>query len=356
MKEMTTHERMTRMFEHRDADRVPITDYPWEATMERWKQEGMPKDADFASYFDLDKFAGVGGDNSPRYEGKVLEETDEYIIYTSGWGVTLKSWKHKASVPEFLDYKVNTPEAWAEAKAQMQPTPDRIDWSFIKANYKRWRDEGQWINGGLWFGFDVTHSWMAGTETILTGMIEDPEWISDMFNHYLDVSIALLEMIWQEGYTFDAVAWPDDMGYKLNQFFSLRTYRAVLKPVQKRACDWAHSKGIKTMLHSCGDIRPFIPELIEIGIDSLNPLEVKAGNNPVEIKRQYGDKLVLQGGLNAVLWDKPDQIEAEMRSVVPILKQNGGYILSSDHSIPSSVSLKDFKRIIELMKELGSYD
>ena len=69
----------------------------------------------------------------------------------------------------------------------------------------------------------------------------------------------------------------------------------------------------------------------------------------------YGRKLVLHGGINAVLWDHPDLIKAEMERVVPVLKENGGYMFSSDHSIPSSVGLEDFRQIVALAKKLGSY-
>ena len=77
--------------------------------------------------------------------------------------------------------------------------------------------------------------------------------------------------------------------------------------------------------------------------------------DPVALKAKFGGRLVLHGGINAVLWDKPDQIEAEMRRVLPVVKENGGYIFSSDHSVPSSVSLKDFRRITDLAKTLGAY-
>ena len=82
---------------------------------------------------------------------------------------------------------------------------------------------------------------------------------------------------------------------------------------------------------------------------------VKAGMDPVAIKRKFGDKLVLHGGINAVLWDDREAIEAEMRRVMPKLKKNGGYIFSSDHSVPSSVSFENFKHIVALAKELGRY-
>ena len=132
-------------------------------------------------------------------------------------------------------------------------------------------------------------------------------------------------------------------------------YRNLLKPFQKRAIEWAHAKRIKTHLHSCGNIEPFIPELIEIGLDALNPLEVKAGMDTLALKKQYGDQLVLHGGINAVHWDDPEKIMAEMETKLPVLKENGGYIFASDHSIPDAVSLEDFANIVALYKKLGSY-
>jgi uroporphyrinogen decarboxylase len=99
-----------------------------------------------------------------------------------------------------------------------------------------------------------------------------------------------------------------------------------------------------------------VPDLVAAGLDALNPLEVKAGMDPIALKREYGDRLVLHGGVNAMLWDHPDLIRAEMERLVPVLKENGGYIFSSDHSVPSSVSLEDFRGIVELAKRLGSYE
>ncbi|GAG22521.1 unnamed protein product, partial [marine sediment metagenome] len=256
----------------------------WAATLERWHREGMPEDADFVDFFELDRVTQIRVDHSPRYPEQVLEETDEYTVRTTRWGTTLRNWKHAASTPEFLDFTITDPASWQEAKERMTPTRDRVHWDYLEANYETWRREGRWLQGELWFGFDVSHSWMVGTERVLIAMVEEPDWCVDMFNHMLDLDLALLEMAWDAGYEFDCVTWPDDMGYKHNQFFSMRMYRDLLKPVQKRAIEWAHARGVKAELHSCGDVNPFIPELIEIGLDALNPLEVKAGMDPVRIK------------------------------------------------------------------------
>lgn len=355
MAEMTSRERFGRMYEHKEADRVPMLGGPWGTTLERWRREGMPEDVAFADYFGLDQTASVGGDISPRFETKTIEETDEYIIVKDSWGTTAKNWKHAASTPHWLDRTIVDRASWEIAKARMVMGRDRIDWDPLKANYKTWREKGLWIQGRLWFGFDVTHARIVGTERLLIMMMDDPELVIDMFNTQLDRSLQLLDMIWDAGHEFDAIAWCDDMGYRNGPFFSVDTYREILKPVHKRAIDWAHEKGIVAHLHSCGDINKLLPDLIDIGLDALNPLEVKAGMDPIHIKKTYGDRLVLHGGLNAMLWDDIDQIEAEMRRLMPVLKQNGGYIFAEDHSIPDSVSLENYKKIVALGKELGAY-
>ncbi len=344
------------MYAHQEADRIPIIDSPWDATIERWHREGMPEGMSYVDYFDLDHFVGAQfTDNSPRYPAQVIAETEEDITYTSGWGVTMKQWKHAASTPEFLDFTITGPDAWRKAKERIQPTRDRVKWDYLEANYPKWREQGAWICPTVWFGFDITHSWAVGTERVLLALAEDPDWIVDMWRTELETDLALLDMAWDAGYTFDAIMWYDDMGYKQNQFFSRKMYRSLLKPFHKQAIEWAHAKGIYAHLHSCGDIRPFVPDLVEMGLDGLNPLEVKAGMDPVALKQEYGSRLLFHGGVNAVLWDQPDAIRAEMERVIPVMKENGGYIFSSDHSVPSSVSLEDFRRIIALARELGSY-
>lgn len=221
--------------------------------------------------------------------------------------------------------------------------------------YDKWKAEGYWIIGGFWFGFDVTHSWAVGTERFLIAMLEEPEWCEEIYDTYLDLDIQLFDRIWDAGYRFDEINWPNDMGYKHNQFFSMNTFRNMDKPRIARAVKWAHDHGIKARMHSCGDINPFVPELIEVGMDGLNPLEVKAGMDPVYLKKTYGDKLLLHGGINAVLWDKPDLIKEEIDRVVPIMKENGGYIFASDHSIPENISLADFRGVLDEVKRVGTY-
>lgn len=135
---MSTKERMRRMFEHREADRVPITDIPWTGTIRRWEREGMPKGMDWREYFGADFCEMLGVDITPRLPVRILEETDRYVISTSAWGVTTKNFKEEDSTPEFLDYDVHTPERWEEVKKRMTVSRDRVDWKFLEQNMPKW--------------------------------------------------------------------------------------------------------------------------------------------------------------------------------------------------------------------------
>ncbi len=107
---MTSYERILAMFEHREADRIPLTDQPWEGTLARWHREGLPANETWDEHFGFDVFGYLGADNSPRYEAKVIEETDTHITKTTPWGVTLRYLKEVDSTPEFLHFTVTDPE------------------------------------------------------------------------------------------------------------------------------------------------------------------------------------------------------------------------------------------------------
>ncbi len=356
MSVLTTRERMIRTYRHQDVDRILMVDRPWEGTLARWYNEGLPKNVDWEDYFGFDKVVKIFPDNSPRYEKKIIEKTDRYSIVTTPWGQTQKVFNALDSTPEVLDCYFDSSDKWEEAKKKMfEYNEDRIPWDYLKENYPKWKAEGRFLQLVVWFGFDVAHSHMIGTENVLAAMIEEPEWITDVFETYLTTSLDLCQRILDAGYEFDGIFWYDDMGYKNTPFFSPQMYRELLKPYHKRAVDWAHERGLVTELHSCGFIEPLLPDVVDVGVDMLERIEVKAGMDPKRIKAMFGDKLSFHGGINAQLWDNFDRVKAEMESIIPVMMQGGGYVFASDHSIPNSVSFENMKRITELAKKLGKY-
>lgn len=353
--EMTSYERFKCVYDHKEPDRIPMHESPWGPTVARWHKEGLPHGVGVGAFFGFDNIAGIGVDNGPRYPTRVVEDTEDYVISTSAWGATMKNWKRTASVPEFIDFIIKDQKSWEETKARMTPTRDRVNWEHLKQNYPKWREQGAWIQAGAWFGYDIFASWNVGTERMLMAMVAEPDWCADMFNHALSVNLDLLDMVWEEGYKFDCLSYPDDLGYRNGIFFDLDTYREVLKPAHKRSCDWAHERGVKVMLHSCGNILELIPDLIDAGFDGLNPLETKAGMDVIELKEKYGSDLVLDGGIDVRKMTDGIEIEEEIRTKITAAKEGGGYIYHSDHSVPDSVSFSDYCRVMELVRYYGKY-
>ncbi len=355
MKALTTRERILRTCRHQEIDRMAMVDYPWAGTLRRWHNEGLPMNVDWRDYFGFDKIVRISTDNSPRFPKRILEENEKYRIITTSWGQTQRVFRELDSTPEILNCYYDSPEKWQEAKENMLIDDNaRIPWDYLKTNYAQWKSEGRFLQLELWFGFDVTHSHMVGTENVLMGFYDDPEWIKDMFDTYLTVSLRLAQKILDAGYEFDGIFWYDDMGYKMSPFFSSKVYRELLMPYHKRAIDWAHERGLVAELHSCGYIEPLLPDVVGLGIDILNPLEVKAGMDPFRLKQAYGDKLTFRGGINAQIWDKPELVKAEMEQIIPKMLEGGGYIFASDHSIPNSVSFEQMRMISELAHTLGA--
>ena len=356
MKQLTTHERVERMYNHKEADRVPIIDVPWISALARWQKEGMPSGADFIEFFDIDGICKFEVDNSPRFPVQIMEENERFVVKTTEWGGVVKEFRDIVSSKEFISYSVDSWDSWLKVKERMTPDPAGVPWNLLSANYKNWKNKNWWIRGRASFGFDITKSLLTGDIFSLITLMEDPELLMDMYNHELDIGLAMLDMAWNAGYTFDELAWDDDLAYKNTQFFSLDMYREIVKPVHKRAVEWAHQKGIKVHMHTCGEITPFLSEFIEIGLDGVNPLEVKAGVNPVAVKNEYGKQILLRGGFDPYDWQYLDKAENQIRSRLPQMMEGGGYIFSSDHSIPDFIDLETYKKIVALAKEVGKYN
>ena len=356
MAELTSRERILRTYHRQEVDRIAMLDIPWAGTLKRWYREGLPAGVDWRDYFGFDKVASIYPDNSPCFPKKELEKTDRYRIFTDKWGVTQKQFNELDSTPEVLSCYYDSSARWEEAKEAMQAYHEkRIPWQRLKDNYDNWKAQGIFTTMEIHFGFDVTHSGMVGTENMLLAMLDEPEWVCDMFDTYLNTALDLCQRVLDAGYQFDGVLWYDDMGYKGAPFFSPKLYRELLQPYHKRLVDWAHERGMVAELHSCGYIEPLLPDVVATGVDMLNPLEVKAGMDPHRLKKQYGDKLAFHGGINAQLWDDIDAVTAEMERIIPVMKEGGGYIFASDHSIPNSVSFENMTRIAKLAHELGKY-
>lgn len=165
-----------------------------------------------------------------------------------------------------------------------------------------------------------------------------------------------------EGIPVDAVEMSDDLAGQFNMLISPDSYRAHLKPLHKEILEFIRSKtDAKIFFHSCGSIRPVIPDLIEIGVDILNPVQVNAeGMDSAELKREYGKDLVFWGGGvdTQQAFDyrhTPEEVREDVCRRLDDLMPGGGFIFSPVHNIQGDVPPENIMTMWKTMREFGVY-
>ena len=316
----------------------------------------MPADVSADDYFGFE-IASIWVDTTFRFPKEIIEETDDYIIEKGPMGAVAKNFKNATSTPEMIDFTITSRAKWEEFKPLMLKWDDaRIDWDETRKHYTQSREKGKWITFDAAMGYDRTQTFV-GSERLLMAMAEDPVWVKDMIDTAAEVIIRGAEDLLSKGIDFDGAYFYDDMGYRNAPLFSPRMFREMSMPGHKRIVDFMHAHKKPVILHSCGNVNELVPSLIEVGYDCLQPLEVKAGMDVIELKKKYGDVLAFFGGIDVRKMRHPDPavIEEEIASKVGFAKKGGGYLYHSDHSVPDDISFQQYCRVIELVKKYGAF-
>jgi len=179
---------------------------------------------------------------------------------------------------------------------------------------------------------------LRGMQETLMDMLLKPGLTREMLRHAAEFSIALSEAACRR-FAVDWLWLGDDVGGQQSMLMSPATWREMVKPLLKQNADVGKRHGVYVAFHSCGTIWPIISDLIEIGIDVLNPVQCNCpGMNPLELKREFGRDLAFIGGVDTqgVL---PHGTAAQVRQATAELLEGmtsdgGGYILAASHTVP----------------------
>jgi len=366
---MNSRERIKIILKHKCPDRIGIADSYWIDTIERWYREGLPKGVTPSEYFGFD-FDYIYMDASLRFPEKILEETDEYMIYEDKHGFTAKKWKSKSGALGYMDHKIKTRKDWERYKSRLEvefrgtsrintvsyfePFVNYPSWREIRERFKELKKGEKFILLVVYGPLEAT--WRKhGFERTLTNMLLEPKLIHEMFSAHTDLVINTMKKGLGKGIKPDAVFMVEDLGFRSGTYFSPKVYRELLFPEHKRWGDFLKDKNIHYFMHTDGDIRMFIPFLIEAGIEVLQPLEADI-LDVRKLKKEYGDQLIFWGNIDVRKMSRSkEEIEKEVKSKIIIAKENGGYIYHSDHSVPPTVSFDNYKYLMELVRKYGRY-
>ena len=353
---MDSRERVGLVMSGAVPDRVPMQDGFWRTTVERWRSEGLPDNVSPEDYFGTDEIVRVGGDCSMQFAERVVEETEHSrTVWGPNGSLQRLLQTPGGQRPQWLDYTIKGPDDWRKHRHRMTYNDSRITESALDT-YRQGREKGRFIVYSVSGSFHVTWG-KIGMETLLVWMLEDPSLVSDMFAAHAQLCTEVYDGMRRRDLEFDGAFVGDDLGYKTSSLISPALYRELVHPHHKRLCDHFADDGLTTILHSDGNVNGLIPGFLDAGFDALNPLEVKAMPDVRDLKREYGNRLVLYGGIDVrKLSGTREDIEEEIAGKVLVAKEGGGYIFASDHSVPHSVSFDNFCFAMEMLERYGSYD
>jgi uroporphyrinogen decarboxylase len=158
----------------------------------------------------------------------------------------------------------------------------------------------------------------------------------------------------------DIVHVADDLGGQPGPLISLATYRELIKPYHARIFRaLKESAPVKLMHHSCGSVAAYLGDLIDVGVDILNPVQVSAAQmDTAALKREFGRDLCFWGGVDTqkvLPFGTPDDVRAEVRRRISDLAPGGGYVLAAVHNIQNEVPPENVVAMLDAAREYGGY-
>ncbi len=365
-------ERINKTLHHREADRVPISDFFWGSFIERWKKElALPDNANPYYYYDLDLIVTVTNMDPHIKSFQTLKEDDWEVVIKTGYETVIRK-KFDFPMPEQVGWDTDSIE-----KLESFEFDDPYD-------KRRYFEAGDNQIAGVGDGFERNSPpWietvkklrpdfpvygsitecsecltrLIGQENTLLWMGMYPQRMGKAINRigrfYLDCAKAEIQAA--NGLLDGFVIW-GDVAYKKGMFFSPDYWREYFKPWVKAIADYCHQNDLNVIYHGCGNVNEIFNDFIEAGIDAYNPLEAKADMDVIELRRKFGHKIAFFGNSNIQIWETGDR-ELIRREVLRKLNaaKGGGYIFASDHSVTSAISGHTYDYIVQLVREYGQY-
>jgi len=361
--ELTSRDRVRRILDRQPVDRVAAFEWFWPETQGHWARQGYVRpDEDLVSHFgfDLRECWCLNLMADPDAGDQIVEEDEQTKLVRNGNGALLRWWKNKSGTPEHVDFLVKDRAGWREHTRPRVTDESSYERRINFEVYRRHREKS--LREGVffcWTGvnvFEAIHP-VCGHEHMLVGMALDSEWVADMCTVYSQMLIRLMEILFAKEGRPDGLWFCEDMGFKNKPFMSPRMYRDIIFPAHKRTFDFAHSLGLPVFVHSCGFVEPLVPGLIEAGMDCLQAMEVKAGMDLLHLKKTYGGRIALCGGMDIRTLETNDKsvVQAELDAKLPGAMAGGGYMLQTDHSVSSRVEYDTYRYFLDRGREMGTY-
>ena len=382
---MTPRERVLAAINHEEPDRVPLVIGVSNATGIKMKP-----------YQGIKKLAGIEAPNNYIYQWPELgtAEIDEatmqrlhsdvrgvrdlppattiarnrnrepHIPYIDSWGSGQSEIKPGEWFPGIHPLPEATTIEEIENYAGWPDMSDPTRIAHVKEMAQRLAEQNQYaILATPWLLFPLERAFaMQGMDVFLLNLALYPDFAQALLLKIAEMCKALMEpFLAALGDNVDMIKIGDDIGTQDSLLMSPKMYRNILKPIHADYIQFIKERSqAKLFFHTDGDVFPLIDDFIEIGVDILNPIQTSAGkmSDLATLKKRFDKEIVFCGGIDThrvLPRGTPTEVRQEVRRVIELLGQGGGYMVASVHTVMNDVPAENVLAMVDAVTEFGRY-
>lgn len=354
---MTGYERFMTALRREEPDRVPqwelIVNEPtlsaWGAsTLEEFVEQ---EDMDGITIFeDMHLRPATGGEGELTWRGQTVEQTGGEAVVDE-WGVL---WR-------FTGFGIPYPTAGpigseADLRRYEPPEPDEEHrLNSLRSAVERFKGQKA-IVFLTHDGFEFVHNLRGGMQNLLIDYVEKPHFAHQIAEMVSEYKIRLMRYAIEQG--ADAIVSGDDYAHRNGPIMSPAHFREFVLPYLRRSVEAAHEMGTPYIKHTDGNIWLLLEDMVEVGIDAIDPLEPIAAMDIGEVKRKFGDRVAVVGNVDCaelLPHATSEEVEAAVKETIAKGAPGGGHILASSNSIHPAVRPENYRAMAEAGRRWGEY-
>jgi len=319
---LSSKERVLMAINHEEPDRVPMDYWAW------------------------------GEVNEALQKRFSLQNYDELLEYL---GIDLRTVRAPYTGPSNCWEGLQNAKTVDDLEKCNLPDPDMFDYSNVENLCDKYSQYA--VMGGAWSPIFCTASGLIGMETLMLKTYIDPDFVKLFLKRINDLFYdQSLRMFEAANGKMDIFFMGDDYGTQRSLIMSAEMWDEFYAPEVERLFRLAKEFELKVMLHSCGSVSKLIPRLIEMGMDALDPIQVRAADmEPEMLKADFGDYITFHGGLDTqyvLPFGTVEEVSAEAKRLVEIFGKGGGYIFGPSQEFLPDIPLENITAMYEIAREI----
>lgn len=355
----TLRDRFIKTMAFEEVDMLPNFEFGyWDKTLEVWREQGMPDhvidEASAYAFFGIENWAVLSCNANPTAvcEHETLHETEDRIIYRDHYGCVAEINKvGDRSIPHYIEYPIKDRASWEAFKEKAMDPENPERWASFEHSIELLQHTTQPI--GVYAGslMGIPRN-LIGFEQIATMPYEDPELLTDIINCFGSCIVAVLEKALPRIQVDLAMGW-EDICFNSGPILPPEYIREVVGPWYKRISSLLRENGCHTYTTDTdGNILPIVDIFLDNGLNTMFPVEVHAGTDPVDLRKRYGKRIKLWGGVCKMrVAEDEAAIDAELERLRPCVEE-GGFIPTMDHRVPANITYKNYLYYLDRKRAL----